>query len=147
MRLLRSALFLTVVLVSATPVSSSAGAPQDQTAETATKFYLRWRSIVLSAKSMDEITPFWTAETLDEFNMAPESAKADTLHMMKRIYGMQTDVTVAKETTTPAGATLSLEARDGNQKPIVSSVDIVRERGAWKMTAAVEQWKPKGSKP
>jgi hypothetical protein len=45
MRLQRSALFLTVVLVSAVPVSSSGSAPQKQTAETATQFYLRWRSM------------------------------------------------------------------------------------------------------
>lgn len=144
MRLLRSALFVTVVLVSAWPVSSSTSAPQKQTAETATQFYLRWRSTALNAKSIDEITPFWTAETVEEFNMEPESARAETLAMMKRVYGGQTDVKVVKETATPAGATLALEARDGDQKPIVSSVDVVKEKGAWKITGAVEQWKPGG---
>ena len=92
MRSLRCALFLTVVLVSAAPVPSSATAPQRQTAETATQFYLRWRTTALNAKSMDEITPFWTADTVHEFNMEPESAKADTLTMLKRVYGTQTDV-------------------------------------------------------
>lgn len=144
MRSLRCALFLTVVLISAAPVPSSATAPQRQTAETATQFYLRWRTTALNAKSMDEITPFWTADTVHEFNMEPESAKADTLTMLKRVYGTQTDVKVVKETATPTGATLSLEGMDGTQKAIVSSVDIVKENGAWKMTPGVEQWKPKG---
>jgi hypothetical protein len=143
MRLLRSALLLTVVLVSAAPVPSSITSAQKQTAETATQFYLRWRSTALKAKSMIEITPFWTAETIDEFNMEPEPARADALAMMKRLYGGQAHVKVVKETATPTGATLSLEGQDGHQKPIVSSVDVVQEKGAWKMTAAVEQWKPK----
>jgi hypothetical protein len=58
---------------------------------------------------------------------------------------MQTDVKVIKETATPNGATLSLEAVDRDRKPVISSVDIVKENGAWKTTAAVEQWKPKGN--
>ena len=59
--------------------------------------------------------------------------------------GMQTDVKVVKETATPDGATLSLEAIDRDKKPLVSSVDIVKESGAWKIAAAVEQRKPKGN--
>jgi len=144
MRSLGWALFLAVVVAVGAPNPSSATAPKKQTAETATQFYLRWRSTALNARSIDEITAFWTAETKDEFNMEPASARAETLAMAKRFLSMQTDVKVTKETATPNGATLSLEALDGNKKPIVSSVDIVKENGAWKMTAAVEQWKPKG---
>jgi hypothetical protein len=110
-----------------------------------TQFYLRWRATALNAKSMGEITPFWTTETIDEFNMMPDSARAETLAMVKRIVSMQTDVKVIKETATPNGATLSLEAVDCDRKPVISSVDIVKENGAWKTTAAVEQWKPKGN--
>jgi hypothetical protein len=145
MRSLGSAFFLTVVLVSAVPGPSPATAQQKQATETATQFYLRWRSTALNAKSVDEITPFWTAEMKDEFNMEPDSAKAGTLDMVKRVYGMQTDVKVVKETARPNGATLSLEALDHDKKPVVSSVDIVRENGAWKMTGAVELWKPKAN--
>jgi hypothetical protein len=94
---------------------------------------------------MDEITPFWTAETVEEFKMEPEAARADTLSMVKRLFSMQSDVTVVREIATPTGATLSLEALDANRQAIVSSVDIVKENGAWKVTAAVERWKPKGN--
>lgn len=118
-------------------------APTAGANETATQFYLRWRSTALNAKSVDEITAFWTAETLDQFNMEPDSAKAETLTTVKRFYGMQTDVKVVKEAATPNGATLSLEALDRDKKPVVSSVDIVKENGAWKIGAAVEQWQPK----
>ena len=146
MRSLGCALFLAAALVSFASVPSAAGDPQTQTAaETATQFYLRWRSTALNAKSVDEITAFWTAEVRDEFNMEPDSAKADTLPMVKRVFAMQTDVRVVKEIATPSGATLSLEALDRDRKPIVTSVDVARENGAWKMTGAVERWKPKGN--
>lgn len=143
MRSLRLASVLAVALVAASPIASFATAPQAQAAETASQFYLRWRAAALNAKSIDEITPFWTAEMAGEFSMEPDSAKAGTLPMMKRIYGMQTDVKVVKETATPAGATLLLEGLDRDKKPIVTSVDVVKENGAWKMTGAVEHWTPK----
>jgi hypothetical protein len=111
--------------------------------ETATQFYLRWRSTALNARSIDEIKAFWTAETIDEFNMEPDAAKAETLTMVKRFYSAQSDVNVVKETATPTGATLALEGLDRDKKPIVSSVDIVKENGAWKITGAVERWQPK----
>ena len=140
-----SLMLASVAGVSAAPPSSLAAAPQTQpqASETATQFYLRWRSTALSAKSMDEIMPFWMAEIADQFSMEPDAVKADTLPMIKRLYGAQTDVKVMKETATPTGATLSLEGKDSEQKPIVSRVEIIKENGAWKMTGAVEQWKPK----
>lgn len=145
MRWCRRALFLAIGLVSLVPVSSFATAPLQQTTETATQFYLRWRSTALKATSMDQITPFWTASTVDEFKMEPEDAKAGTLTMVKRMLGGQTGVKVVKETVTPSGATLSLEGVDSGNKAIVSTVDIVKEGGSWKITAAVERWTPKGS--
>ena len=54
MRSLGWALFLTVVVVFGAPISSTAAAPNNQTAETATQFYLRWRTTALNAKSIDE---------------------------------------------------------------------------------------------
>src|SRR4029079_1106095 len=139
MKSLGFALFLAVVLILAVPVSSSATVQEKHTTETATQFYLRWRNAALNAKSVGEITRFWTAQAKSEFDMEPDSAKAGTLDMVKRFYSGQTDVKVVKETATPNGATLSLEALDHDKMPVVSSVDIVKENGAWKMTGAVEQ--------
>src|SRR4051812_22939707 len=144
MRLLGCALFLSSLLVSAASLPAAAASSSQRQTETAAQFYMRWRAAALSAKSMDEILPFLTSEMAGQFNMEPESAKADTLPMMKRIYGAQSGVSVVKETPTPTGATLILAGTDANQKPIESSVDIVKENGEWKMTGAVEQWKPKG---
>src|SRR6185436_7390995 len=115
MRSVSRMLFVAIVLVFAAPIYSSATAPKMQTAESAAQFYLRWRHAVSTAKSIDEITPFWTAEMREELSMEPESAKAETLSMAKRVLGMQTDVTVVKETATPKGATLSLEGLDADK--------------------------------
>jgi hypothetical protein len=153
MRSLRLASVLAAALVAAAPIASFAAAvhlrpPQTQPSETASQFYLRWRAAALNAKSIDEVTPFWTSDMIGEFNMEPDSAKAGTLPMIKRFYAMQIDVRVVKETATPTGATLALEALDREKKPIVASVDVVKENGAWKMTGAVEQWKAKdGDRP
>jgi hypothetical protein len=145
MQILRSALLLVALVVSgaSTPPSVVAAQSQKQSSETATQYYLRWRATALNATSMADITPFWTADMIEQFNMEPEPAKAQTLTMIKRFYGGQTDVKVVKETATPTGATLSLEAVDQDKKPVASSVDVVKENGAWKMTGAVERWTPK----
>jgi hypothetical protein len=144
MGLLRYVLILTAVLASAPPIVSSVAAPQKQTAETATQFYLRWRATALNAKSMDEIIPFWTGATVQQFNMGPASARADTLPMLKRFYATQANVKVVNETATATGATLSLEGVNSSGKPIVAIVPIAKEDGAWKVTGEVEHWKAKG---
>ncbi len=139
----RSVLLVAIAFMCAAPIHSSATAAQIERTESATEFYMRWRSTVLSAKSVDELASFLDADTLEQFEMEPEPAKSDTLPMMKRVYQQQNDVKVVKETTTPYGATLSLEALDSEKKPLAGTVDVVKENGAWKMTNAVERWKPK----
>jgi hypothetical protein len=139
----RCALLVLVVLVAAGSLSPLILAAQAPTGETAAQFYLRWHTTALNAKSADELAAFWNADTLEQFNMEPPPARSETLDMIKRAYGRQTDVKVVKETATPNGATLSLEALDPDGKPLVGSVDVVKEHGAWKITNAVERWRPK----
>jgi hypothetical protein len=131
------------LLVSVGCVSPFILAAQAPAGETAAQFYLRWRSTALNAKSADEIAAFWNADTLEQFNMETLPERSETLAMVKRAYGRQSDVKVVKETATPNGARLSLEALDPDGKPLVGSADVVKENGAWKITNAVEQWKPK----
>lgn len=143
MRSVPCVLLIAVLVVFAAPIHSPASAAKEQSAETASQFYMRWRDTVQKAKSVDEIVAFWTAETKEEFNMEPDSAKAETLPMIKRHYATQTAMKVVKETATPSGATLSLEAIGADKKPIVCSVDVMKENGAWKVTNAVERCQPK----
>jgi hypothetical protein len=143
MRSSRCTLLVLALLVSAGVISPFVLAAQAPTGETAAQFYLRWRSTALNAKSADEIAAFWNAETLEQFNMQPQPAQSETLAMVKRAYARQTDVKVVKETATSSGATLSLEGLDADGKPLVGAVEVVKENGAWKITNAVERWKPK----
>lgn len=143
MRSVRCALLLVVVVAFGPSMPSPARAAEKQPAETASQFYMRWRDAALKAKSVDEIVAFWTAETKEEFNMEPDAAKAETLPMIKRYYATQTEVKVVNETATSRGATLSLEALDADKQPVVCSIQVVKENGAWKITNAVERWKPK----
>ena len=137
----RSVLLAVIVFMCAAPIYSSATAAEVQATETASAFYMRWRSTVLSAKSVDELATFLDADTLEQFKMEPEPAKSETLPMMKRLYQQKNDVRVVKETPTPHGATLSLEAVDSEKGPLVGTVDVVKENGAWKISNAVERWK------
>src|SRR3954470_20536209 len=109
-------LVLTAALAPVLPVPQAAA----QT-ETATQVYLRYRATAATAKSIDEITAFWSAGLISEFNMMPQPDRAATLDMAKRMEARISDVTVTKETTTPAGVTLSLEAVAQDKKPMVGS--------------------------
>jgi hypothetical protein len=140
---LRTVLLAAVVFICAGAIYSPPIAAQIQATESATEFYMRWRSTVLSAKTVDALATFLDADTLEQLKMEPEPAKSETLPMMRRLYQQQNDVKVVKETTTPRGVTLSLEAVDSDKKPLVGTVDVVKENGAWKMTNAVERWKVK----
>jgi hypothetical protein len=117
--------------------------PRPAAPETAAQFYLRYRAAALTAMAMDDILSFWTADTVHQFNLEPESVRTQTLEMMKRLYGATTGVRVVTHTPTAAGETLALEGLDADHKPVVASVDIVKEGDAWKVGPAVERWQPK----
>jgi len=98
----------------------------------------------LTAKTIDEVTAFWGADLMHEFSLMPDADKAATLDIVKRLEGRLTDVKVVDETATPAGATLSLEGVGPDKKPMRGTVDLVKEKGAWKL-ATQEEWSPKGA--
>jgi len=121
---------------------STAHHQQPAPAESGTAFYLRFRQVALTAKSMDEITAFWCTPLLEDFQKEPEPIRARALEMIKRTENSLTDVRVLTETATPAGATLTLDAVGPDRKPMTGRVDLVKEHGAWKLVEA-EQWTPK----
>ena len=127
---------IVVMLLSPTPHQ------QPAPAESATAFYLRFRQVALTAKSMDEITAFWCTPLLEDFRKEPEPIRVRALEMIKRTENSLTDVRVLTETATPAGATITLDAVGPDKKPVTGRVDLVKENGAWKLVEA-EQWTPK----
>lgn len=131
-----------LALGTATPQSAaSTPAPKD---ETPTQLYLRFRAATQTAKSMDEVTAFWSAGLIGEFNTMPEADKASTLEMIKRLESGITDLKVVGETPTPSGAQLALEGLGPDKKPMAGTVDLVKEQGSWKLVEA-EQWRPKSN--
>ena len=137
------ACLMVTLLTPLSPLPTPQQAPAARANETAAQFYLRYRQAALDAKSIDQVLAFWTADTVEQFHMEPEAVRTQTLGMVKSAYAATTDVRVVKETATPTGATLSLEGLDREKKPVTSSVEIVKENGAWRVGPAVEQWRPK----
>ena len=137
---IRALACLLLALLASLPAAQTPAAPAN---ETAAQFYLRYRAVALDAKSMDEITAFWTADTVHQFNMEPESVRTETFGMAKRLYRSATDVRVVKETPTATGVMLSMEGVGPDEKPVVGSVEVVKEKGGWRVSPAVEQWQPR----
>jgi hypothetical protein len=134
-------LLLAAVLTLGTATPQSAQRTKE---ETATQCYLRFRATAHSATSIDEIKPFWSADLLEQYNMAPEDQRTSTLALVKRVEGDITDVIVLKETATATGTRLSLEARRGpDRKPVTGTIDLRKENDAWKIDEAAH-WTPKG---
>jgi hypothetical protein len=141
---MRAWMAVSLLVILGTSIPAAIAERQSSKPETASQYYLRFRTTALNAKSIDEITAFWSAALMHEFNLMPDADKPATLEMVKRIEAMTTDVKVVKETTTPAGATLTLEGIGPDKSPMVGSVDLVKENGAWKI-AEQETWRPKGA--
>ncbi len=114
--------------------------------ETPSQAYLRFRAVVRTAASIDEITPFWGADLMHEFSMLPDADKPAILDTVKRIEAMTADVKVTKETRTPAGVTLSLHGIGPDKKPKRGEVALEKEDGVWKL-AGQEEWAPTARSP
>jgi hypothetical protein len=76
---------------------------------------------------------------IKQYNSMP-AAQRPPFAMMKEMEGMYSNVQVVKETTTAKGVTLSLSGVDMDKKKGTGSVDLVKEKGAWKIAGA-ESWK------
>jgi len=109
--------------------------------ETPTQFYLRYRATVASASSLDEIVALWRADAAKEFREAPPSERVD-LAGVKSMNDMVSNVKVTRERLAGVDGTdaeLTLEAVGRDQKKMTGKVHIVKEGGAWKLSAP-EQW-------
>ena len=112
-------------------------------AETPSQFYLRYRSAVQNAGSLDEVMKFWQKSLVAEFKQAPPDQRAD-LAGFKRMYTMLSDVSVISESigTNATGAsiaTLKLRGTTADGMTTSGTASLVREDGGWKL-AAPEDW-------
>jgi hypothetical protein len=129
-----AAAMLLAAVVSALPQAAPA------TTETATQFYLRYRTVVANATTVDEVIALWPAETAQEFNAAPPDQRVD-LAAIKRGYAMMSGVRVTQEASSPDGArvTLSLEGTGKDGRKVTGKVIVVKEKGGWKVSGP-DEW-------
>jgi hypothetical protein len=125
-------LLLTVILAIAVAPAVAQSPPQ-----TASDFYLSYRSAFDKATKIDELLPFMARETRAEVEATPASERAQMFEFIKMV-GTLTGVKVIREAKTGTGATLTVEALDPDRKKTVGTINIVREGGAWKL--GKESW-------
>jgi Domain of unknown function (DUF4878) len=100
--------------------------------ETASQFYMRYRTAFDKAKKIEDLSPFLSKKSLDMVNATPAAERPKFFEMMKMM-GSITDVKILKETKTADGAMLAVEALDPDKKKTNGKVEIVKEGGDWKL--------------
>ena len=133
---MRTLLSLVVAVCLAVPAAGqNAPAPAN---ETASQFYLRYRAFVPSATTVQQVVEFWSSDQRQDFSAAPSDQRPD-LAFVKSVFAKATNVKVVKESSTPNYATLDVQGvMDG--KPVTATIDLVREKGAWKIASGPERW-------
>ena len=108
-------------------------------AETPSQFYLRYRTAVLKATTVDEVLAYWRAEVVSEFKQAPPEQRVD-LAAVQRTYARVTDLNVVNEVVgqNGNGATVTLEGTI-DQKRMTGTAYLVKENGEWKLFG-LERW-------
>jgi Protein of unknown function (DUF3828) len=108
--------------------------------QSASDFYLQYRKAFDSAKKIEDVVPFMSADTKKQIEATPAAERAQMFEMIKMM-GALTNVKIAKETPTATGATLTVNALDSDKKNTTGTIDIVKENGAWKI--GKESWSTK----
>lgn len=135
---MRTTLLVAIVAGVAIAGRAQAPAPPGAGTETGTQFYARYQAAIPKAATLLDLQAFWSAALIKEFNDAPPDQRVD-LDGMKRIYGMLTAVSVVKETSSPTGATLTLEGVLRNGQKQTGTAYLIKEGGAWKLHSQ-ESW-------
>ena len=131
--------FLAVALIVAVAGTVlAAQAAKAPAAQTGSQFYLAYRTAFDKATKVDDIKTFQSKSLLAQIEATPVAQRAEMFKMMKE-FGAVTNVKVVKETATPTGATLMVEAIDPAKAKTTAEVTLVKEGGAWKLDK--ESWK------
>jgi hypothetical protein len=109
-----------------------------QTPATASDFYLQYVKVFASAKKVEDLLPYMSADTKKQIESTPPAERVQMFEMVKMM-GDHTNVKVAKETKTATGATLNVTAIDSDKKPVTGEITIVKEGNAFKI--GKESWK------
>ena len=122
-------------LTSAAPAWAQAPAPAGQTAS---QFYMAYRKAFDAAKKIEDVLSYMSTPVRQQIEGTPAADRPKMFEMIKMM-GALTDVKIVKETPTPNGATLTVEALDPGKAKTTGTIEIVKEKGAWKL--GKEDWK------
>ena len=136
---MRQALSASVICLPIVLLATSSLFAQAAT-QSASDFYLQYRKAFDSAKKIEDVVPFMSADTKKQIEATPAAERAQMFEMIKMM-GALTNVKIAKETRTATGATLTVNALDSDKKNTTGTIDIVKESGAWKI--GKESWSTK----
>jgi hypothetical protein len=123
---------LAIALTLAATVAAAQPAEQ-----TATQFYMAYRAAFQKAKTIDDLLPFAAKPMREQITRTPAAERTKLFGLMKAV-DQYSEVKVLKETKSAAGATLNVEALDGDKKKANATVQLLKENGAWKLL--VEDW-------
>jgi hypothetical protein len=122
-----------VALSQVAPAHAQAPAPGS-----ASEFFMQYRKAFDSAKRIEDVLPFMSAQRRKEVESTPASEREMMFDMIKEL-GAITNVRIVRETPNAKGATLTVEALDSTKAKTVGTIEIVKEGNAWKLDK--ESWK------
>lgn len=132
---LRAALAALLVMTMSPAGTVFAQAPA---AGSASEFYMQYRRVFDSAKKVEDLLPYMSAETKKQVESTPAGERGQMFEMIK-MFGAITNVKIVKEVRSPKGATLTVEALDPDKAKTTGSIEVVKEGTAWKL--GKESWK------
>jgi hypothetical protein len=122
-----------LMFVAAAVLSLAVPAGTAAQAGTATQFYMTYRAAFDKAQKIEELLPFLAAKNRQDVEKTPADERVK-LFMMMKMFGEMKDVKVNKAAKAGAGETLSVEGTTEGKKQ-TCAVEIVNEKGAWKLGA------------
>ena len=120
-------------------LSVAAWAQPAATYKSGGEFYMAYRAAFAKAKTIDEILPWMTKARRDQVGKTPAGERAQMFGMIKEMDD-HTNIKVVKDTPSPTGAELQVEAMSsGSKTKATGTITLVKEAGAWKLDQ--ESWK------
>jgi hypothetical protein len=121
-------------------IAASAAVVQAQgSSETATQFYMRYRTAFDKARSFAEIAPYMSSRSRKDTESRSAGDQKKIFGFAKMV-GSALNQKVVKEEKTADGATLTVEGIEPMDKTTktTGTIKLVRENGAWKLDS--ESW-------
>jgi hypothetical protein len=122
---------LTALVISLLAGTAAGGQQRLLAGKTAEQFYLEYRATLLKAKAMDALLPYLSTEARSMLGANTPEENKSVLQLQQTARGTTTKVLKTTETTN--GVSLSVEGANGAHQKITWQVDVVNEKGAWKI--------------